>query len=280
MTTTPLAYTSYYLASRFSATRSTLLAAMLDMRVNTLLRLLALGFYAYYVHHIAAPNVLYLYQRSSNLWNIRCGCTWLSWLSSNSFAAPGRLFETACCIGSNCVAVAKMRNDLARYRVARSVDHYIDYWFDTEHYRFLNLGRSEVCHLTLAHGTWELDISRAHFPTLHGLAMLFLFSYALRHAMAQEKVTVEVTRPTHEQQQVRSPIEVMGLRDSKVSDEVAQDLKKLFQATNGEHETSDENDSSPGPDAGSDKLGAYNESLPQITAELVPKRVRPRPRKA
>lgn len=124
-----------------------------------------------------------------------------------------------------------MPSEFARVRVARSVDHYIDYWCDDDYYSWLTFGKSEVCHLTLARGTWELDISRTFVPTLHGLAMLFLFSYTLRHAFARDS-TSEAATPV--EQQVRSPIEIMEVGESKVSEEVAQDLKKLLQDKTGE----------------------------------------------
>ena len=246
------------------------------MRVSTLFRLLAWGFCAYYIYHIAAPTALRLYVLSPNLWKIQCGQTWLSWLSSVPFVAPGHLLENACCVGSHCVAIAKMPNELANYRVPRSLDRAIDYWCDNDYYSYLTLGRPEVCHLTLAGGNWEVDISRAFIPTLHGLAMLFLFSYALRHAMARKSTRTTVVTV----QQVQTPMDVLRVRDSKVSEEVAKDLKDLLQDAEQSLKMSHEKITVPSLDADVNNLEAYIEGLPHIDADLAPKRVGPRPRKA
>ena len=119
------------------------------MRVGTLFRLLAWSYCAYYIYYIAIPSTLHLYEVSPDLWNIRCGRTWLSWLSSIPFVSPGgRFLETACCVGSHCVAVAHMPSEFAKVRVARSLDQYIDYWCDSNDYSWLTFGKSGVCHFT------------------------------------------------------------------------------------------------------------------------------------
>lgn len=250
---------------------------MLDIRISSLFRLLAWGYCAYYIYYIAAPNALHLYELFPSLWNLRCGRTLLSWLSYITYVVRGgRILETACCVGSHCVAIANMPIEQAKYRVPRSLDRSIDYWCDNHYYGGLVFGKPEVCHLTLAGGRWEIDISRAFVPTLHGLAMLFLFSYALRHAMARETSTP----PAVPEQQVQTPMDVLRVRDSRVSNEVAQDLKKLLSNAKSEEEIPDENVSLPGPNAGSDSLEAYIQSLPEVNTGSAPKRVGPRPRKA
>ena len=170
-----------------------------------------------------------------------------------------------------------MPSEFAKVRVACSLDHYIDYWCDSNDYSWLTFGKSGVCHFTLARGTWELNISGAFVPTLHGLAMLYLFSYALRHAVARES-TSEASTPV--EQQVRSPIENMGVRDSRVSNEVAQDLKKLLEDTMSDSETSAHKVAVPIPDSESNSLEGYVESLAQNDMDIVPRRLGPRPRKA
>ncbi len=91
----------------------------------------------------------------------------------------------------------------------------------------------------------------------------------------RSSVTTVILQP-----QVQEPANLVRVNESKVSEEAAQDLKRLSYSTKNNQQTPDEKMAVPVSDAELNDLDAYMERLPHIDAgSVVVRRVGPRPRK-